>query len=98
MSWVERLGRILSDTVGVGEDGDCGVVAHNDMSESNNEISTLVKSTFSKILAVKHIGLLQTIIIRGSIAVSTFSLNLFQNAAHSLPHSLLPYFSLCFRQ
>lgn len=38
MSWVERLGRILSDTVGVGEDGDCGVVAHNDMSGSKNEI------------------------------------------------------------
>lgn len=37
MSWVERLGRILSDTVGVGEDGDCGVWVHIDTSGSNNE-------------------------------------------------------------
>lgn len=36
MSWVERLGRILSDTVGVGEDGDGGAVTHNDMSGSND--------------------------------------------------------------
>lgn len=41
MSWVERLGKFLSDMVGVGEDGDCGVVAHNDMSGSNNEIGKL---------------------------------------------------------
>lgn len=50
------------------------------------------------ILVVKHLGLLQTIIVRGSIAVSTFCLNLFQYAAQSLPHSLFPYFSMCFRQ
>lgn len=51
-----------------------------------------------RILVVKHLGLLQTIIVRGSIAVSTFRLNLFQYAAQSLSHSLLPYFSMSFRQ
>lgn len=32
MSWVERLGRTLSDTVDVGEEGDCGAGVHIDMS------------------------------------------------------------------
>lgn len=50
------------------------------------------------ILVVKHLGLLQTIVVRGSIAVSAFCLNLFQYAAQSLSHSLFPYFSMCFRQ
>lgn len=36
MSWVERLGRIFSDTVEVGEDGDGGAVTHNDTSGSND--------------------------------------------------------------
>lgn len=40
MSSVERLGRTLSETVGVGEEGDCGPGVHNDMStsiENNND-------------------------------------------------------------
>ena len=32
MSWVERLGKTLSETVGVGEEGDCGAGVHNDIS------------------------------------------------------------------
>lgn len=34
MSWVERLGRTLSETVGVGEGGDWGAGVHDDMSTS----------------------------------------------------------------
>lgn len=45
MSWVERVGRILSDTVGVGEDGDCGAVAHNDTSGGDNEIGKVSQMT-----------------------------------------------------
>ena len=40
MSWVERLGKILSETVGVGEEGDCGAGVHNDMSTKSNNIRT----------------------------------------------------------
>lgn len=99
MSWVERLGRTLSDTVGVGEDGDGGAVTHNDMSGSNDGTAKFEQNgIYSPTLAVSHLGLLQTFIIRGSIAVSTLSLNLFQNAAHPLSRSLFPYFSMCFRQ
>ncbi len=34
MSWVERLGRTRSETVGVGDEGDGGAGVHNDMSTS----------------------------------------------------------------
>lgn len=42
MSWVERLGRTLRETVGVGEEGDCGAAVHNDRSTSisNNNVKT----------------------------------------------------------
>lgn len=55
MSLVERVGRILSDTVGVGEDGDCGVLVHNDTSGGNNiytfsEMSYSIKYWMSNIL------------------------------------------------
>lgn len=44
MSWVERLGRTLSEMVGVGEEGDCGAGVHNDMSTRicNNNLKKCV--------------------------------------------------------
>ncbi len=45
---MERLGRTLSETVGVGEEGDCGAGVHKDMSThicNNNINNKTYKST-----------------------------------------------------
>lgn len=39
MSCVERLGKTLSETVGVGEEGDCGGGVHNDTSKSTSIVT-----------------------------------------------------------
>lgn len=52
MSWVERLGRTLSETVGVGEEGDCGAGVHNDMSTllHNKTCKTTINVSFIHLL------------------------------------------------
>lgn len=66
MSWVERLGRTLSETVGVGEDGDCGAGVHSDIStsisESDSEIlrEMLYKQNISSSVVIHRL----TVIIR----------------------------------
>lgn len=88
MSWVERLGRTLSETVDVGEEGDCGAAVHEEKSAICSKICNRANSY--------HLHLQCILSKIKPIIISTDKINRPSSSDDTLlsPHSVLISFKM----